>query len=904
MARLTALSLYGLALFALAGADTSSDATPSTPVSDSDTDITATLGSTNIIPGRYIVQFEPSAATTATSLTDNDIASILSESGVDLEVQYTYVNPNFNAASIVISGNDTQPIQGLDAVAKVWPVSVMKIPGWKGESMKGQGSLRTPLSARDSPNPPQNPPRENLAHSMTGVDRAHRELNLRGQGMKIGIVDSGIDYNHTAFGACFKTPGCRIQYGSDLVGNDYDGDTNPVAIPNPYPYDACIGHGTHVAGIVAGSDGVYQGVAPNATLGIYKVFGCAGEGSVGEDAIMLGMQAAANDGMDVINVSAGEPGQWAASPASLLANALSLKGITVMASNGNFGLENLYADSDPSVGTAAFSVSSHNPIYIWANTLNVTAAGRTTQILRANDYSFPWPAFVYSGTPLRRVADSAGKYTGCGGYATEALKGLIVQVDQTSDCSADDQVDFAAAAGATGILFAMPTQNLPRYLVFGAPHEIAIGMVTLNDGNAILAMLKANPQGVTVTSDDELRKWRHTDAGQVSLYSSYGPDPELKLKPELSAPGDRIYSTYPLYAGGYDNLSGTSMSTPVLTGVAALMKQYGIPAASLKQRLMQTATPYCFNSTLCDTVTTQGSGIINIMSALYSPVFASLNAFALNDTINGKFSGGVTNRQTVFTNRSKQTVRINLSAVQAYSVSAHYANQSLSDLPRRNTQSASVTFSHSVLNLAPGQSTSWDVAFTQPRDLPDKEHWVYSGFINATIIINNAVNSTLTIPYLGFKGDYRTVPILRPNTAEFPYLGSSQTNAAVTQAMSANAAGCPVFDMVNSLPTLTVAKDHPTAQIRVYVTNQATGKTYYAFVNDVLDYAQQNFISYRPSTTFTWNGYGYTKPSKSDLARLANGIYRMKITALRPFGNPNNATDLDSWTSAYFRVSR
>ncbi|KAJ1923138.1 hypothetical protein IWQ60_006061, partial [Tieghemiomyces parasiticus] len=191
-----------------------------------------------------------------------------------------------------------------------------------------------------------------------------------------------------------------------------------------------------------------------------------------------------------------------------------------------------------------------------------------------------------------------------------------------------------------------------------------------------------------------------------------------------------------------------------------------------------------------------------------------------------------------------------------------------------------------------------------PWDLPDKEHWVYSGYINATVIIDNAVNSTMTIPFLGFKGDYRTVPILRPNTADFPYLGSSQTNDRVTQVMSANAAGVPVFDMVKNLPIVTIAKDHPTAQIRVYAISQSTGKPCFALVDGVLDYAQQNFIGYRPTTTFTWSGYGYNKTNKSDLKRLANGIYRMKVTALRPFGDPSKPSDLDTWTSGFFKVAR
>lgn len=86
-------------------------------------------------------------------------------------------------------------------------------------------------------------------------------------------MDTGVDYHHPALGGCFGN-GCLISYGHDLVGKSWDGFGNPK--PSPDPYDDCIGHGTHVSGIIAAQPNKmnFTGAAPDATLGMYKVFSC------------------------------------------------------------------------------------------------------------------------------------------------------------------------------------------------------------------------------------------------------------------------------------------------------------------------------------------------------------------------------------------------------------------------------------------------------------------------------------------------------------------------------------------------------------------------------------------------------------------------------------------------------
>ncbi|KAI8835506.1 peptidase S8/S53 domain-containing protein [Chytridium lagenaria] len=125
---------------------------------------------------------------------------------------------------------------------------------------------------------------------MTGVNEVRQKFNLTGKGIKVAIVDSGAFYTHQALGGCFGE-GCRVAFGFDLVGDTY-GLQNGTAVDDADPFDNCSGesHGTHVMGIVGGDarlitdpqwkpDVPFTGVAPESTLGAYRVFGCSEDGT-------------------------------------------------------------------------------------------------------------------------------------------------------------------------------------------------------------------------------------------------------------------------------------------------------------------------------------------------------------------------------------------------------------------------------------------------------------------------------------------------------------------------------------------------------------------------------------------------------------------------------------------------
>ncbi|KAG2222299.1 hypothetical protein INT45_006978 [Circinella minor] len=162
-------------------------------------------------------------------------------------------------------------------------------------------------------------PNLHVAHSMTTVDRVRVENGLTGKGIKVGILDTGIDYTHPALGGCFGD-GCRVAYGYDLVGDSY-GETTDKVTPDNDPMDQFDGHGTHVSGIIGAHDTIkgFEGVAPNVTFGAWR-------------------EMAVKAGMDIINLSLGGGiGAWEEDPLAVALSNIADQGVFVSVAQGNEG---------------------------------------------------------------------------------------------------------------------------------------------------------------------------------------------------------------------------------------------------------------------------------------------------------------------------------------------------------------------------------------------------------------------------------------------------------------------------------------------------------------------------------------------------------------------------------------
>ncbi|KAJ2755108.1 hypothetical protein IWQ56_006438, partial [Coemansia nantahalensis] len=287
-------------------------------------------------------------------------------------------------------------------------------------------------------------------HEMTGVQRALEELGLDGRGVRIGIIDTGVDYMHPELGACWKTAGCPWQAGRDLVGDsfDYSAPDQPIT-PNATPVD-CVGHGTHVSGILAARGPLVQGVAPGATFGMYRVFGCPRNGGgapTTEAVIIQAMEAAYKDGHDIISMSLGGGG-WAESPMAAYAAGLAARGVVVVAGNGNTGKNGLLTTDAPAVGNGVIGVGSvENWRFSGPGIVLVSQQGSfDVPTQQSHQYATP---FAFAGDmPVVAVVDSEGSPDACRPIAA-SLVGKVALVS-SGNCTLIAKGGILQQAGAAG----------------------------------------------------------------------------------------------------------------------------------------------------------------------------------------------------------------------------------------------------------------------------------------------------------------------------------------------------------------------------------------------------------------------------------------------------------------------
>ncbi|HEY3542030.1 MAG TPA: S8 family serine peptidase [Gaiellaceae bacterium] len=457
---------------------------------------------------------------------------------------------------------------------------------------------------------------------------------LHGEGIKVGIIDTGIDYTHADFGgtgrtvdyqtalaadtlpanpAWFGPNAPRIKGGIDLVGDKYNADSkvaaDTVPHPDPNPLD-CNEHGTHVAGTVGGSgvlaDGstytgpynastigghdwnVGPGVAPKVDLYAIRVFGCAGSTNVVVDAIEW---AVANH-MDVINMSLGAPFGTADTPDAVAATNAAKDGTIVIASAGNNGTNGngAYITGSPASGTGVLSIAATDPTQALPGAAltpiakTVATQSSTVNAIVANGFS-PLP-----GTPLNvRVIWGNAAHTvislGCS-VAADTADGPIaantVIVVARGTCARVAKAIFGQQAGAAAVIMVNNSSALPPFEGKitsnpddGVPYNVTIPFLGVSGGSTPSTsttgkrFIASNGTAITMTA------LGITNPGYLGIasFSSPGPAAGGLLKPNVTAPGVSIISAGMGTGTEAFILSGTSMSAPHTTGMAALVRQ-------------------------------------------------------------------------------------------------------------------------------------------------------------------------------------------------------------------------------------------------------------------------------------------------------------------------------------------
>ncbi|MEZ4306899.1 MAG: S8 family serine peptidase [Polyangiaceae bacterium] len=455
-----------------------------------------------------------------------------------------------------------------------------------------------------------------------------------GDGVRLGIIDSGIDYTHADFGGPGTTdaylandpdiiepgsfPTAKVVGGWDFAGDAYNpggGAPNPKQDPDPLDCTTVLGedisggHGTHVSGIAAGVgvlqdgtpfDGPYEasfdpsmfrvapGVAPHADLYMFKVFGCQGSttllGAALDRVADPNNDGSMDDRLDVVNASLGSSYGLGTSVVGDMVKELTDLGTLVVAAAGNEG-GNFFVVSSPSVYPEVLSVAAEvdNPLI----QLHVTSPP-------AAEYPAAEAVFTtFLNTTLAGEIVKASPALGCGPLDNAAqVAGKIALIDRGT-CPFVDKHANAEAAGAVGVVIIDNDAGaaLPFQMGGADPGSIGIPgvMITQADGTAIESALANGP--VTV----ELDPAQYTGPGAELLagFSSRGPSPvDGRFKPEITAPGVIDSAAVGTGTGAVLN-QGTSMASPMIAGAAALVRQArpGLNAYETKAALINSAVP-------------------------------------------------------------------------------------------------------------------------------------------------------------------------------------------------------------------------------------------------------------------------------------------------------------------------
>ncbi|KAG0205771.1 hypothetical protein BGX28_002694 [Mortierella sp. GBA30] len=683
-----------------------------------------------IVPGAFIIEYHDGVDHVKAN------SFLNSRKGLNFKVRGQY--NQFNGASIEVkSGHTGDDLAKIPGIKRVWPVERYQLP-------------KANLSKED---PAQ--PHLTSSHKMTGVDYVQKTFKYTGKGIKVGVIDSGVDYTHPALGGCFGK-GCRVRYGWDFVGDNFDKDG--VATQDADPRDTCNGHGTHVAGIIGadarkvGAPQPFVGVAPEVTFGAYRIFSCAGSGS--SDIIMQGMELAFNQGMNIINMSLGSGSAYRSTPIAVLADRLTARGLTVVASAGNDGADGVWSVSNAGLGATSTSVASFDNIAGSYNYFAYSGVEHPYAFSQAWGKALSLPANV----TLVPVLEKDGSLSdGClpESYAGQNVTGKVVLViGDTTRCKSGARGAAAKTAGAAAML----VQSVPLGLNnLGGNPDFQMASIENAAGAQLLEAFKKNPAS-SFTWSSAKKSFRIEGGGAPSDFSSWGFDGDLHLKPDIAGPGGNILSTYPVNMGAYAIESGTSMSSPYVAGAHALLfnaHKKILRGQDARQILMNTAVPGRFtNHKELAPVAKQGSGLINVKNAITVQTLFSPDKIELLDSVH--FAGKSV--EVKIKNVGKRTAVYTLSHETAESAISYRGGNSFPFLaPILENDKATVKFSQNKVTVRAGQTIKVKVQFKEPSTGKAEEFPFYSGYIVATPQGKDTV--PVRIPYAGLKGDVSKVPI-------------------------------------------------------------------------------------------------------------------------------------------------
>ncbi|PVF96577.1 subtilisin-like protein [Serendipita vermifera] len=863
-------------------------------------------------PERYIVELASSASGDARrkrSLTPHqDFYDELRRRGLEFRSDKEWADDDlFVGVELVVNTvEDITSILATDSVVAIRPVFWFHAPPLNQKPINGA-------------NDPSLPPDTQSSHIMTGVDKVHAEGNF-GQGVKIGIIDTGVDYTNPYLGGGFG-PNFVVKGGYDFVGDAYDGSNSPV--PDNDPLDTCYGHGTHVAGIIAAQPGnIYNvtGVAYKSSIYAYRVFGC--KGVVTDSIVVDALMKAYKDGNDVITMSLGSPSGWASSTTGVVASRIARKGRVVTASLGNTGDIGAWYPASPANGNDVIAVGSVENSELPYQ--NATLSDGHAPIPYLSVSPFP----VTGNLPIYATSKDVNKANdACSSLpsSTPNLANYLVVI-RRGGCKIQDKVDNAKAKGAKNIWIYNDATAFGYIGATGAN----VALIRAEDGAYLVNAFASNSNlRITFPQTGALGYMPVTGGGLISSFSGMGPTYDLRLKPSLLAPGGNILSTVPVNQGSWAVASGTSMACPFVAGSAALILSARgksvSTAKSVKGLLQSTAgvVPVSRNDgAAIASAAQQGAGLINVFNAVHVSSYVSTSEILLNDTAHASEIQVIT-----ISNPTSKKVTYTLTHIPGVTLSSIGGDTlpNLSPIPTI-PDTATVTLSTTQLTVLPRLLNMFVVRIKAPKNVDASTFPIFSGYIS----ISSSLGETLSIPYMGVAARMKDMAVIDQSATFFdinlplwlnsdisfppPNKTYSLVGGDYPMILYRRAAGTPSFlaDLVKAdiqIPNAVQARD---LQKRGSFWNWLSGifgTTRNATTGSFFQVATVGPILNNPYTTRhvylneEGSGYSFLRIQKFlNTTAIPNGQYKLMLRALKITGDRSKQEDYETWLSPVFNV--
>ena len=470
---------------------------------------------------------------------------------------------------------------------------------------------------------------------LIGAPEVWKGRSETGEGVRVGVIDTGIDYTHADFGgpgtgaayAAAKasntfTPTAKVVGGYDFAGDAYNpGDGVAVPVPDPNPLD-CEGHGSHVSGTAAGlgvtkagatytggyatdidpaSLAIGPGVAPGASLYALKVFGCEGDTSVVGQALDWAADPNGDgdlsDRLDVVNMSLGSSYGSPDDPDAVASNNLAALGTVVVASIGNSG--DVYeVGGSPGNATRVLAVAASDDRDSVVDGLKVespsgiepagTVDGTQDDVFGAlKSGAYDWATkpgltntdVVTLGDWSQEASDT-NNTDGCSDFSTADASKVVGKIVMTRwfdgtgrRCGSAVRSGKAKAAGAAGVIFGSDVNSFSAGVTGDAdiPAMLTVNQATI----AIKGQLDAGTAVKVTMTNARRNSLTIVNPGavdQVAGFSSRGVGIAGNVKPDVAAPGVTTFSV--AVGTGTEGIaeSGTSMASPHVAGEAALVR--------------------------------------------------------------------------------------------------------------------------------------------------------------------------------------------------------------------------------------------------------------------------------------------------------------------------------------------